>query len=329
VSPLEQQEAVESIEEKAAAWVVRLHGEPSPADLARLAQWRELSEDHERAFEAALAAWVSIDDHAAAAPILAMRRDALERAHRRRHRRQMPRVAAVVLGACLAPLLVWFVMRSPQPESYRTALGEQRVIVLPDGTRMSLDARSQVAVSYGKDLRAIELIAGRANFEVTKDVTRPLKVKAGERSVTALGTVFTVEREPRDLVVTLLEGKVAVSAGIANEVPIELLAGQELTLTDSGQAALRSGIDPELALAWREGKLVFDNEPLERVVARMNNYVSTPITVQADIANLPISGVFKAGDTEAFIGAVKVYFAIEETRTAHGIQLRKRPAPLR
>jgi len=321
VSPLEQ---LESIEEKAAAWVVRLHGEPSSADLARLAQWREQSEHHERAFEAALAAWVSIDDHAAAAPILTMRRDALERAHRRR--RRWPRVAAVVLGVCLAPLLVWFVMRSPPPESYRTALGEQRVIVLPDGTRMSLDARSQVAVSYGKDLRAIELIAGRANFEVTKDVTRPLKVKVGERSVTAIGTVFTVEREPRDLVVTLLEGRVAVSAGIANELPIELLAGQELTLTDSGKAAVRAGVDPELALAWREGKLVFDNEPLERVVARMNNYVSTPITVQADIANLPISGVFKAGDTEAFIDAVKVYFAIEETRTAHGIQLKKRPS---
>jgi transmembrane sensor len=328
VSPLVQLESVESIEEKAAAWVVRLHSEPSPADLARLAQWREQSEDHERAFEAALAAWVSIDDHAAAAPILAMRRDTLQRAHRRRRRWQLPRVAAMVLGACIAPLLVWFAMRSPPPEGYTTALGEQRVIVLPDGTRMSLDARSQVAVSYGKDLRAIQLIAGRANFEVTKDLTRPLKVKVGERSVTATGTIFTVEREPRDLVVTLLEGSVAVSAGIANEMPIEMLAGQELTLTDSGQAEVRAGIDPGLALAWREGKLVFDNEPLERVVARMNNYVSTPITVQADIANLPISGVFKAGDTEAFIGAVKVYFAIEETRTAHGIHLKKRPTPL-
>ena len=321
MSPLEQLEAVESLEEKAAAWVVRLHGEPSPADLERLAQWREQSDEHERAFEAALAAWVSIDDHAAAAPILAMRRDALERAHRRRHRWQPPRVAALVLGGLIAPLLVWFVMRSAPPEIYRTVLGEQRVIVLPDGTRMSLDAKSEVAVSYGKDLRAIELVAGRANFEATKDVTRPLKVKAGERSVTALGTVFTVERERQNLVVTLLEGRVAVSAGIANEVPIEITSGQELTLSTTGKPALRSGIDPELALAWREGKLVFDNEPLERVVARMNNYVSTPITVQADIANLPISGVFKAGDTTAFIGAVKTYFAIEEIRTARGILL--------
>ena len=139
--------------------------------------------------------------------------------------------------------------------------------------------------------------------------------------MTALGTVFTVERERQNLVVTLVEGKVAVSAGIANEVPIEMTSGQELTLSNTGKAALRSGIDPELALAWREGKLVFDNEPLERVVARMNNYVSTPITVQADIAKLPISGVFKAGDTTAFIGAVKTYFAIEEVRTARGILL--------
>jgi len=327
VSSHDQLESVESLEERAAAWVVRLHGEPSPADLERLAQWREQSDQHERAFETAFAAWVSVDDHAAAAPILAMRRDALERAHQLRRRWRPQRVAAVVLGGLIAPMLVWFVMRSAPPEIYRTVLGEQRVIVLPDGTRMSLDARSQVAVSYGKDLRAIELVAGRANFEATRDVTRPLKVKVGERSVTALGTVFTVEREPQNLVVTLLEGRVAVSAGIANEAPIEITAGQELTLSNAGKAALRSGIDPELALAWREGKLVFDNEPLERVVARMNNYVSTPITVEADIANLPISGVFKAGDTTAFIGAVKTYFAIDEIRTARGILLKRGSEP--
>lgn len=313
---------VETLEEQAAAWVVRLHGEPSAADLERLAQWRAQSAEHETAFDAALAAWVSLDDHAAAAPILAMRRDALERAHRRRRRWRPERIAAVIVLALVAPLLVWLAMRSPAPESYRTALGEQRVIVLPDGTRMSLDARSQVAVSFSRDLRAIDLIAGRANFEVTKDVTRPLKVTAGERSVVALGTVFTVEREPRDLVVTLLEGRVAVSAGRANETPIELAPRQELTLGDAGDVNLRTDIDPELALAWREGKLIFDNEPLAKVVARMNNYVSLPISVAPDIANLPISGVFKAGDTAAFIGAVKTYFDIEDTRTEHGIHLK-------
>ena len=117
-----------------------------------------------------------------------------------------------------------------------------------------------------------------------------------------------------------------MSAGPANEAPIELAARQELTLTDGGGRTLRTGIDPELALAWRDGKLVFDNEPLGRVIARMNNYVSTPISVEDDIANLPISGVFKAGDTAAFIGAVKTYFAIEETRTARGIILKRGPA---
>jgi transmembrane sensor len=327
MSLLETQEVSETMEEQAAAWVVRLHGEPSAADLERLSQWRAQSAEHEQAFDAALAAWVSIDDHAAAAPVLAMRRDALERAHRTRHRWPLQRVAAFIVLGLLAPLLVWLAMRSPPPENYRTSLGEQRVIVLADGTRMSLDAKSQVAVSYSRDLRAIELLAGRANFEVTKDLTRPLKVKIGERSVVALGTVFTVEREPHDLVVTLLEGKVAVSAGGSNDTPIELAPRQELTLSDDGKASVRPDIDPELALAWREGKLIFDNEPLARVVARMNNYVSTPITVQPDLADLPISGVFKAGDVEAFIDAVKTYFAIEVIRTANGIQLKRGTSP--
>jgi len=317
---------MKTLEDQAAAWVVRLHGEPSAADLERLSLWRAQSDAHDRAFDAALGTWALIDDHAAAAPILAMRRGALERAHRQPRRWPPLRVAAVGILGLIAPLLVWFVMRAPPPVIYHTALGEQRVIVLPDGTRMSLDAKSQVAVSYSKDLRGIELVSGRANFEVTKDVTRPLKVRAGDRSVTAIGTVFTVERESREFVVTLLEGRVAVSAGPSGETPIEMTARQELTLTDAGGRTLRSGVDPELALAWRDGKLVFDNEPLGRVIERMNNYVSTPISVEDDIANLPISGVFKAGDTAAFIGAVKTYFAIEETRTARGILLKRGPA---
>lgn len=312
-----------TVEEQAAEWVVRLHGEPSPVDLERLALWRGQSPEHDRAFDAALGTWALIDDHAAAAPILKMRRDALERTNRRRW--NAPRIAAAIVLGLLAPLVVWIAMRAPTPVTYQTALGEQRVIVLPDGTRMSLDAKSHVAVSFSRDLRAIELIDGRANFEVTKDVTRPLKVKAGDRAVTALGTVFTVEREAQDLVVTLLEGRVAVSSGQA--APIELSPRQELKLTGAGQRTLRSGVDPELALAWREGKLVFDNEPLGRVIERMNDYVSTPISVTDDIANLPVSGVFKAGDTAAFLDAVKTYFAIEEVRTARGILLKKGRAP--
>jgi transmembrane sensor len=315
--------------EQASAWVVRLHGDPQDADLDRFEQWRGQSAGHASAFEHALATWVSVDEHAAADPILAMRRDALARARQVRSRWR-PRwlAAAAVAVVVIAPALVWWSMREAPPLEYHTALGEQRVIVLADGSRMSLDALTQVAVRYTDDARNIQLLSGRANFEVAKDVTRPLKVKAGPRTVTAVGTVFTVEREPRTVVVTLLEGVVAVTsraanAGGAEPRPIELAPLQQLSMSDAGRVELRK-VDRDEALAWREGKLVFDDEPLARVIARMNNYGATPLVADGAAAQLRISGVFKAGDTVAFTDALKVYFPLEEIHESGAIHLRLR-----
>jgi transmembrane sensor len=81
-------------------------------------------------------------------------------------------------------------------------------------------------------------------------------------------------------------------------------------------------IDRDEALSWREGRLVFDDEPLARVVARMNNYVTTPMVVEGEAANLRISGVFKAGDTVAFTDALGAYFNVVEDRKPDAIHLR-------
>jgi transmembrane sensor len=311
----------ETTQEQAAAWVVRLHADPGDGDLDRFELWRSQSPGHEAAYEHALATWVNVGEHAAAGRVLAMRRDALARARRVRHRWRPQWIAAAVLALVFAPLLVWWGMRAPPALEYHTAQGEQRVIVLPDGSRLSLDAMTRVTVNYTDDARSIHLLNGRANFEVARDVTRPLRVKAGPRTVTALGTVFDVEREPQSVVVTLLEGVVAVTTREREPRPIELAALQELSMTDSGRVALRQ-VDRDEALAWREGKLIFEDEPLRRVVARMNNYVTTPLVVEGKAADLRISGVFKAGDTVAFTDALGSYFGVEEEKKLDGIYLR-------
>lgn len=308
-------------QEQAAAWVVRLHAEPGDTDLDRFEQWRNTSPDNAAAFEQALATWVAVGEHATAGRILAMRRDALSRARQKRNRWRPQWLAAAAAAIVLAPLLVWYGMRAPPPVEYRTGHGEQRVIVLADGSRMSLDAMTRIAVRYTDDARSVRLVSGRANFEVAKDVTRPFKVAAGPRTVTAVGTVFSVEREPASVLVTLLEGRVAVTTRDIEPKPIELTPLQELSMTDAGHVVLRK-VDPEEALAWREGKLIFDDESLARVVARMNNYVTTPLVVDGEAAKLRISGVFKAGDTVAFTDALSTYFHVEVKNQSDAIHLR-------
>lgn len=312
-----------ALREQAVAWVVRLHNDPSRVDLERLEQWRNQGDAYERAFDEALTAWSAFGDHATDPKLLAMRRDALARARRVKRRWDWRTVAAVVSLLILAPVIgiAWYALRPPPEQSYQTAHGEQRVIVLPDGSRLSLDALTEVRVRYTADVRNMELIAGRANFEVAKDIARPLKVRAGPRTVTALGTVFSVEREPRNVVVTLLEGSVAVTTRDTPNPYIELNPRQELRMTDAGGVALRSGINPDQALAWREGKLVFEDEPLRNVAARMNNYGATPIVVTGEANELRVGGVFRAGDTVAFVDAMKSYFPLTVSQQPDAVTL--------
>lgn len=319
-----QPELDDEVREQAAAWVVRLHNDPSAVDLERFELWCKQDERHGRAFDEALAAWINVGEHATAPKVLAMRHAALGRAQPAERRWDWRALAAAVCLFVLAPIVgaVWYAMRPPAEQILKTAHAEQRVIVLSDGSRLSLDAMSEVRVRYTPDVRNLELIAGRANFEVAKDITRPLKVRVGPRIVTALGTVFSVEREAADVVVTLVEGSVAVTTRNVPSSHIELRPRQELRIADNGQVSLRDGIDPVQALAWREGKLIFDDAPLREVVSRMNKYGSIRIEVTGEANELRVGGVFKAGDTMAFVDAMQSYFPLEVSHDSNSVSLR-------
>jgi transmembrane sensor len=118
-----------------------------------------------------------------------------------------------------------------------------------------------------------------------------------------------------------MEGRVAVTSRDTPRSHVELRPRQELRMSDSGEVALRDGIDPQQALAWREGKLVFDDEPLRSVVARMNNYGTMPIVVAGEANELRVAGVFKAGDTRAFVDAMKSYFPVSVSHRTDAVTL--------
>jgi len=105
-----------------------------------------------------------------------------------------------------------------------TPRGGQYEIVLPDGTHVTLNAASSLAypVVFAGNERVVEL-TGEAYFEVSKDKTRPFKVKSNSQTVTVLGTHFNINAYADEAAVktTLLEGSVEVSAGnVAEKIPL-------------------------------------------------------------------------------------------------------------
>ncbi|MFD2937836.1 FecR family protein [Spirosoma flavum] len=151
--------------------------------------------------------------------------------------------------------------------------GEHKQVVLPDGSVVQLNGRSTLTFTQQfSDTARVLFLEGEAFFEVTKDPKRPFTVWAGGVGTTALGTSFNIRAlGGRPTKVSLLTGKVRVS-------PInKLLAGQwlldpgrQLTYQpDNGQATITL-FQPADVLAWREGNLYVDDEPLADVLRQIS-----------------------------------------------------------
>lgn len=300
------------------------------------------------AFERAGRLWQSVGAHAAKPELMAMREQALARARRSSAGRWRGkgigrwRIAAAVAAVGIA-LSLLFAFVDP-PGTYRTAIGEQRVVQLDDHSRIVMDAATHLRVRYSDDARVVELYEGQAQFSVARDRSRPFKVQAGNRTVVALGTVFTVEYVDRQMHVAMIEGHVVVlpaaqtvaakpesvrqlatdgarSSGpeeagrqpipVATDGPVELAAGEALTVASDGLVTVASDVAPDVVTAWRRGQVVFDGVPLGEAVRRLNRYSRLQLEIEdPDLATLEISGVFEAGDTRAFADAVQAYLPV-------------------
>jgi len=97
-----------------------------------------------------------------------------------------------------------------QRNTYSTGVGEQRSIVLNDGSTVELNSRSRLRVRFSDAERDIDLIEGQALFQVAKNPLRPFVVSADGTHVRAVGTQFDVYRKTSATVVTVVEGKVEV-----------------------------------------------------------------------------------------------------------------------
>ncbi len=319
--------------EAAAAWHERLRADPATRTSSDYLDWAA-NPDNSRALQAVDEGWSAVDDVAAAPEMLALRQAALRRAREARLRQWRPRLA--VVRAIAAALLVsilgsgGYYLLWPWT-TYRTDVGERRIVALPDGSRISLDSDTDISVHYSKTARTLTLDRGRARFDVAHDVTRPFAVTAGTETVVAVGTSFDVEKLGTKVLVTLLQGHVVIKSATATMSPVAakrvvaLSAGEQLIATRLNPRPVIAPANVQLATAWEAGHLIFKDETLLEAVARVNRYTERPIVVDPSLASLRVSGVFNAGDVSSFVSAVTSYFAVEATTTGdNNILLQRR-----
>ena len=226
------------------------------------------------------------------------------------------------VAARLAPAL------PPGSALYRTAVGERSTVVLPDGSVATLNTDSVLKVAYSDTERGVRLLRGQALFDVAKNKRVPFQVYAGERRITAVGTVFDVRLVGERVKVALVEGvvKVARTAPQSSPAPnqqVTMTAGEVLEAPPAAAMVVRTA-DTGRATSWKDGVVVFDDLPLAEAVAEMNRYTHRPVAL-ADprIGAYRVSGVFRTGDPERFAEAMSEVFPLEiEHRSDGSAELR-------
>ena len=319
--------------EQAAGWRLKLMRDPSLGDSEEYQRWCA-DPFNARAREAVVKAWSSFGTMETTPEMLDLRRQALARMRAARSNRWKRRSWAAVAAAAVLAIgvdLTWPSLRTwycnaiawLNTSSYKTDVGERRIVALPDGSRISMDSDTTVRVSYQQTARSISLERGRSRFDVAHDSNRPFTVTAGTQTVVAIGTSFDVERLQSSVRVTLIQGQVVIQEAQpastpetpgAAVSPISLKAGEELVLTRNVRPAIVT-TDLQVARAWESGRLLFRDEPLGDAVARVNRYTSHPVEIDPSIAAIRFSGVFNAGDVSSFVSAVTSYFPVQAVTT--------------
>jgi transmembrane sensor len=319
--------------EQAAAWCLRLsEGSLTTAGQDSFDTWLESDDSHRQAFDDAIRIWRAVERAGATPELVNMRTGALATFRRgQRARWRSPRAPRLWQAACAAVAAALVVgigalWLQGLPRPYQTAVGERRVVVLSDGSKVSLDAATKVEVRYRADRRELRLDYGRAKFTVAKNLKQPFTVAVADKIVLATGTEFSVELVRGQVRVILYQGHVAVLeraggmapparvalAGAAAPADKGLAPGRELIVPVAMDVARVVPVDTVSSLSWEGGQLIFVDEPLSSAVERVNRYSKDKLSVgDSSAGRVLVSGVFAAGDTSAFLEGVTGIFPVK------------------
>ena len=207
----------------------------------------------------------------------------------------------------------WYAVEQRNTQTYSTSIGEFHRVLLEDGSSIQLNTNSEVRVHYSSRYRHVDLVRGEALFQVAKNKVKPFDVEAGDTTVRAVGTAFSVRLheagadERVDVVVS--EGRIAINP----PSPQTYAAGSVATVRNGRvDATTVEGDDITSKLAWTTGRLMFQGEKLSDVVEEVNRYNLRKLQVtDPDIAELRIGGTFQATDPDGFARALGATFGIK------------------
>jgi transmembrane sensor len=293
------------IRSQARAWVIRLQGDAGPNLRRQFERWYESDPANSAAFE-------SVRD--------SFQRAGLLRQSTRRWDRQLQRSSerpsapvryawAAALGIVLLVPVAWLlighglIVGDTNAVMLVTRTGEIRQVDLKDGSRVTLDSGTSVQIDIARDHRGANLTRGRVRFNIVPG-SAPFTVHAGPSVVRSNDAIFDVTSAGAQARVDVIAGNASVSTA-APIAAVTARSGESI-------AATAAGVERTSAVpggpAWTRGMLQFDGIPIEAAVAVANRYSNRKIIISDDVAQLRVTGAFRAGDTPGLAKALATAF---------------------
>ncbi len=334
-----------AIQEEAALWVVRMEQQAlSDQETRELKSWLKASPVHAQIFRETVEVFGRADILMVLSELLP-----LEPVKESQPRQRLRRSYFLAVAACVMALvttlsvLTWQGVSNPVDNdqrdmaSYETGVGGRKVVVLSDGSTITLNTNTLLDIRFDEHFRRLVLNRGEAYFEVAKNPNRPFIVYAGDGQTTAVGTAFSVYKRQDVVEVTVTEGKVTVQSdrAILDALPDSPMddalsgGGSPITavLVQSGQVAIYDDdkiigqvetVEPTVMvrkLIWQQGMLAFEAEPLEDVIAEFSRYSQLEIIIADDqLKAVKVDGYFKSDDITGMLNSLQYNFGVEITR---------------
>jgi transmembrane sensor len=289
--------------EAASRWVATLKRGPlSRRDQRALKAWLEQDVRHAAALDTMMDVWEGVEPLKDSPVSAALAR----RLRRRQLKADWSWAPSGFLALAAAAAVVFFATVPLQSRTYVTAVGQARAITLPDHSVVWLNTDTALKVAYTGLRRSLKLERGEAEFKVAHQAWRPFLVSTPNATVRATGTDFSVRYDPAGASrVVLVQGAVRVS-GPNEAEPVPMQAGYSLLAPVSGPFQLAKA-DPQVELAWRQGRLVFDQRPIGEVVQEFARYGGVRVRfADAAVQRVKISGVFRTTDFKSFLRDIAV-----------------------
>jgi transmembrane sensor len=176
---------------------------------------------------------------------------------------------------------------------YVTAAGEQRTVVLPDGSKMTLNTETAVALDFSRGRRGVNILQGEVYFDVLPGQNLKFEVAGQFGQVEVKGTAFSVKLDDNEDSVVLSRGSVDVARRAQSRDHTVLAPGEMVSVTATSVLPV-TRVDTGRSLAWLEGRISFYDQPLGRILNDIRRYYPGRIFVLNNgIEQTAVSGNYK------------------------------------